>query len=114
MDHELLVEGNNRVLLLKEKAIDVANIAEFRDLLEKHATEGTGNIVLGLDEVDYMGSVALGMISLASIMVDKRGGSFVVVCSKDPLLKLFIVSGLYRVLRIVESLEAARAYLARR
>ncbi|MBI3891410.1 MAG: anti-sigma factor antagonist [Candidatus Wallbacteria bacterium] len=114
MDHELIIEGTNRILLLKEKAIDVNNIAEFRDLLEKHATEGTGNIILGLDDVDYMGSVALGMISLASIMVDKRAGKFVVVCGKDSILKLFIVSGLYRVIRIVETLDAARQHLDRR
>lgn len=114
MDHELIVEGQNRFLLLKESSIDVNNIAEFRDLLEKHATEGAGSIVLGLDGVDYMGSVALGMISLASIMVDKRGGKFVVVCAKDPILKLFIVSGLYRVIRIMESLDAARGHLERR
>ncbi len=113
MDHELIVENENRILLVKERAIDVQNIAQFRDLLEKHATEGTGNIVLGLDDVNFLGSVALGMISLSSIMVDKRGGKFLILCSKDSILKLFIVSGLYRVIRIVNSLEEARLQMER-
>lgn len=113
MRSELLREEGLRILRPLDEVIDLNNIEEFRDLLEENARGCEDDVILDLGAVSYIGSVGLGMISLVGIMLGKEERGFVIVADRDDIVRLFHISGLYRVLKIVDGLDAARRHLGR-
>ena len=98
------------VIAIKDEVIDFNNISDFRDVLDENAKGTEKNVILNLAGVNYIGSVGLGMISLVSVMLSKEKRELVVVCDTEEVKRLFHISGLYRVLKIVEELSAAERH----
>lgn len=114
MKSEVVVEGNVRILRPLEDVIDLSNIEEFRDALEANSRESGAGLILDLCQVSYIGSVGLGMISLVGIMLEKEGRGFAIAADREEVLRLFTISGLCKVLRIVGTVGEARRILERR
>lgn len=113
MKYEVVREEGLRILRPEEDVIDLNNIEDFRDFLEEHAKSCDDDVILDLGGISYIGSVGLGMISLVGIMLGKEKRAFVIVAERDDIVRLFHISGLYRVLKIVDGLDAARRHLGR-
>ena len=101
-----------RVIGVQEPILDINNISDFRDLLEEKAQEHDGPVVLDFSGTNYLGSVGLGMVSLTSIMLQDEGRGFAVVVRTPEIKRLFDISGLRKVIRVEEEVDAAVAALA--
>jgi anti-anti-sigma factor len=110
--HRVSVEERVKVVTVLEPQIDQAGVDGFKALLEREVFASDLDVILHLEGVEYLSSIALGLISLAAVMIDKRGVRFVVVCSREPVLKLFVISGLYKAVKFSNSVESARHKLA--
>lgn len=100
-----------RLLVVKEEQLDHEHADSFRTFLEKAVAEAPGHVILQLCDVQQVSSLALGLMSLASVMAEKKGSQFVIVCSREEVLKLFVISGLYKAVKISNSVESARLKL---
>jgi len=112
MRSEVINGDAHRVIVVKDDTIDFSNISDFRDLLDESAKGAECHVILSLVGVNYIGSVGLGMISLIAVMLDKDGRQLVIVCDTEEVKRLFHISGLYRVLKIVDTLAAAEKHIA--
>jgi anti-anti-sigma factor len=101
-------EGSLRVVVIHEPLIDHQHGDAFKLFLEREVFGSPSDVVLHLLGVTYLSSVALGLISLAAVMTEKRGIQFVVVCDREEVLKLFVISGLYKAVKISSSVDSAR------
>jgi anti-anti-sigma factor len=95
-------------LCILDDVIDFNNITNFKDLLDQHIKGREGSVILDLSEVSYIGSVGLGMISLTAVTLKEQGRSLVIICCTDEVRRLFRISGLMRVLTVVDSEKEAR------
>ena len=100
-----------RLLVVREENLDHDRADAFRTFLEKAVAESPADVILQLCEVQHVSSLALGLMSLASVMAEKKGSQFVIVCSREEVLKLFVISGLYKAVKISNSVESARLKL---
>ena len=108
---EVTEHDDFRVIAIKDETIDFTNISDFRDVLDDNAKGCEGDVVLDLSGVSYVGSVGLGLISLLSVMLSKESRRFVVVCDTEEVKRLFHISGLARVLDVVDSVSSAARHL---
>jgi len=90
-------------LCILDDVIDFNNISDFKVLLDTKVKNREEAVVLDLSEVSYIGSVGLGMISLTAVALKEADRNLVIVCSTDEVRRLFKISGLMRVLTVVES-----------
>lgn len=110
--HYNLDESSQYVqLCILDDVIDFNNITSFKDILDQHIKGRDESVILDLSEVAYIGSVGLGMISLTAVSLQEEDRSFVIVCRTDEVRRLFRISGLLRVLTVVESEKEAFRFL---
>ncbi|MBI4863858.1 MAG: anti-sigma factor antagonist [Candidatus Riflebacteria bacterium] len=112
LEAEVEDEPSVRIAIVHEPQLDHGKVDLFKAFLEKEVFQSTKDVILHLAGVDYVNSIALGLISLAAVMCDKNGIRMVVVCAREEVLKLFVISGLYKAIKIANSLESARLKLA--
>jgi len=105
-------EPGIRVAVIHEPQIDHDRVDAFKAFLERYVFSSEQNIILHLAGVEYLSSVALGLLSLASVMAEKRRLGFVVVCAREEVLKLFVISGLYKAVKISNTVDSAKLKLA--
>lgn len=88
--------------------IDVQTAAELRDALADIADAGpSGDVVVDLGGVDFLDSSGLGVMVGAGKRLDAGTRRFSIVCDKPHLLRVFQITRLDTVLRIVPTLDAA-------
>jgi len=79
-----------------------------RDRIDNEAVEsGAKNIVFDLSKVDFMDSSGIGMIIGRYKYTLNKGGFTAVTGLSVNLKKLMLLSGLYRIIKIYDSVEAA-------
>lgn len=69
--------------------------------------EGVKNIVFNLSHVDFMDSAGIGMIIGRYKYTLNKGGLTAVVGLSENLKKIMMLSGLYRIIKIYDSVEDA-------
>ncbi len=69
------------------------------------------NVVFDLKKVDFMDSAGIGMIIGRYKQTVKRGGVTSVACLSDNLKRIMLISGLYRIIKIYNSVEEAAKVL---
>jgi anti-sigma B factor antagonist len=68
---------------------------------------GARNVVVDLGRVDFLDSTGLGVLVGALKRLRTVNGTFGLVCSKEPLLKIFRITALDQVFPIFPTVEAA-------
>ncbi|HEX5741617.1 MAG TPA: STAS domain-containing protein [Pilimelia sp.] len=97
-DHTVLEVGGE---------VDVYTAPRLREELLALIDAGTRKIVVDLGRVDFLDSTGLGV--LVGAMKKLRGveGTFGLVCTKEPLLKIFRITALDQVFPLYDSVDAA-------
>jgi anti-sigma B factor antagonist len=89
--------------------IDLFTAPEFKARMAGPIDEGRSQLVVDLSRTTFIDSSSLGVLIGAHRRLKLRGGSLVVVCGEEALVKTFQITGLDGVFTIVDSLDAALA-----
>ncbi|MHB2018642.1 MAG: STAS domain-containing protein [Candidatus Xenobia bacterium] len=82
--------------------IDVANAPMFKLKATELLEAGHRHIVLNLDELNFIDSVALGILIGLLRKAREMAGDIVIVCNHPRIEKLFSVTGLHRAFRMLK------------
>jgi anti-sigma B factor antagonist len=87
--------------------VDVYTAPKLRERLAELIDAGAEKVVVDLDRVDFLDSTGLGVLVGALKRLRAAGGTFGLVCAKEPLLKIFRITALDQVFPLYESVEKA-------
>ena len=87
--------------------IDLFTAPEFKHRVSAPIDDGRQNIVVDLTATTFIDSSSLGVLIGAHRRLKLRGGSLVVVCDNDAIVKTFRITGLDGVFTLVSSLDDA-------
>lgn len=87
--------------------VDMATAPRLRQRLIAISASGVTQLVLDLEDCDFLDSTALGVIVGSLKRLRTNDGHLRVVCTQPSLLKLFDLTGLNTVLDIHDSRESA-------
>jgi|SRR5579872_2401072 len=87
--------------------VDVFTAPQLREALAV-ATEGDGRqVVVDLEDVDFLDSTGLGVLVFGLKRVRERGGDLSVVCRHEQILKVLTITGLSKILKVHASVDEA-------
>ena len=89
--------------------IDVYTAPKLREKLIELVSEGSDDVVVNLEGVDFLDSTGLGVLVGGLKRVRSHDGELVLVCTKSRILKVFEITGLTKVFSIHDSVDAAVA-----
>ncbi|MDQ3661654.1 MAG: STAS domain-containing protein [Actinomycetota bacterium] len=87
--------------------VDVYTAPKLREQLIELVSEGSHDIVVNLEGVDFLDSTGLGVLVGALKRVKAHDGGLTLVCTQDKILKIFKITGLTKVFPIYNSVEDA-------
>jgi anti-sigma B factor antagonist len=87
--------------------VDVYTAPRLRERLVELVDSGARNVIVDLGGVDFLDSTGLGVLVGAMKRLRVAKGTFSLVCSKEPLLKIFRITALDQVFPIFSTVEAA-------
>jgi anti-sigma B factor antagonist len=100
---------NSRAVVDVKGEIDVYTAPKLREKLIELVSEGSYDIVVNLEGVDFLDSTGLGVLVGALKRVKAHDGELSLVCTQDKILKIFKITGLTKVFPIHNSVEDATA-----
>ncbi|HKE99031.1 MAG TPA: STAS domain-containing protein [Actinomycetes bacterium] len=114
MDLDLKVrkEGDHAILTVGGE-VDVYTAPKLREKLIQLVSDGSYNLVVDLENVDFLDSTGLGVLVGGLKRVRNHDGSLQLVCTQEKILKIFRITGLTKVFPIHGSIEDAMAGSAR-
>ncbi len=98
--------GSQSVVDVKGE-IDVYTAPKLREKLIELVSEGSYDVVVNLEGVDFLDSTGLGVLVGALKRVKAHDGSLSLVCTQDKILKIFKITGLTKVFPIHDTVEDA-------
>jgi anti-sigma B factor antagonist len=104
-ENEVLSANTGMVRLSGE--LDIHSAPHFKEEVLSLIEQGYTNVILDLDELNFMDSRGLGTFIGISRNVKDRGGSLKIICSNQTILKIFHRTGLYEIFSLYETKEAA-------
>ncbi len=98
--------GSHAVVDVKGE-IDVYTAPKLREKLIELVSQGSHDVVVNLEGVDFLDSTGLGVLVGALKRVKAHDGSLSLVCTQDKILKIFKITGLTKVFPIHSSVDEA-------
>lgn len=102
-------EINGWLVLRVHGELDMATAPRLRQQVVAAANLGVAQLVLDLDDVDFLDSTALGVIVGAVKRMRTREGELRVVCTRKNLIELFEITRLTNVFELFSDIETATA-----
>ena len=100
-------EQNGHTLLAIAGEIDVYTAPKLRDKITELVNAGHHNLILDMENVDFLDSTGLGVLVGGLKKIRAQEGTMALICSQDRLLKIFKITGLAKVFTIHPSETAA-------
>jgi len=89
-------------LLIAEGTINSETAPQFEQALEERLDKGTSNLILDLEQVDYMSSAGLRAMVAAYKRAKSQGGTLVLAAPSDRVREVLDLGGLIEVFPIYE------------
>ena len=89
--------------------IDMYTAPRLRELLIDLVSKGSYHLVVNLDKVGFLDSTGLGVLVGGLKRVRAHDGSLELVCTQQPILKIFRITGLTEVFDVYETVDQAIA-----
>jgi len=89
--------------------IDIYTAPRLRELLIDLVSQGSYQLIVNLDEVGFLDSTGLGVLVGGLRRVRAHNGSLDLVCTQQPILKIFRITGLTEVFGVYETVDQAIA-----
>ncbi|MHB8780776.1 MAG: STAS domain-containing protein [Candidatus Geothermincolia bacterium] len=94
--------GPYRILQLKGE-VDVYTAPKLREAIIMQVEEGERDIVVDLEDVDFLDSTGLGVLVGGLKRVKPFSGSLGLICTQEKILRIFRITGLTKVFPIFSS-----------
>ena len=101
-------EGDRTVVVVGGE-IDVYTAPKLREQLIDLVSSGQYHLVVDMEGVDFLDSTGLGVLVAGLKRVRQYGGDLSLVCTREHILKILDITGLVKVLKVHDSVEAATA-----
>ena len=98
-------EEDGRAIVAVGGEIDVYTAPKLRDQITELVSNGSYNIVIDLEAVEFLDSTGLGVLVGGLKKVRAPDGSLELICSQERLLKIFRITGLAKVFVIHDSAD---------
>jgi anti-anti-sigma factor len=98
----------DRTVLKVNEDLDVFTAPDLQERLSALIRNGARHVVVDITGVEMVDSTAMTVLIYGLKRVNAVGGTLVLVCNQEPILKIFRITGLDRVFKIVSTLEDAR------
>lgn len=87
--------------------VDVYTAPRLRERLIDLVNQGHHHLVVDVEKVEFLDSTGLGVLVGGLKRVRANGGSLLIVCTQERLLKIFRITGLEKVFGIYGSVDDA-------
>jgi len=87
--------------------LDAYTSLELRETVIRLIEEGSRDIIINLEKVDFIDSVGLGTLVGCLKRSAEHGGSITLVCSNPQIQKVFDITGLSKIFAIYKTREEA-------
>ena len=105
--------SNEQYVISLAGEVDLYTAPEFKQQLLEVIDQGGRDVIVDLSDTTFIDSTTLGVLVGGVKRLRPSGGSLVLVCSDQNILKIFEITGLDRVFPIHgtrdEAVEAARS-----
>jgi anti-sigma B factor antagonist len=110
MDLGFEVDQRGRYTVLSVRGeVDVYTAPRLRERLIELVSQGSHQVVVDLDGVDFLDSTGLGVLVGGLKRLRSHDGDMILVCTQPRILKVFEITGLTKVFSIHDSVESATA-----
>jgi len=89
--------------------IDVYTAPKLRDRISELVADGNYNLVIDMENVDFLDSTGLGVLVGGLKKLRAHDGSMQLICTQERLLKIFRITQLAKVFAIYDSQADALA-----
>ena len=89
--------------------IDIYTAPRLRELLIDLVSKNNYQLIVNLDKVEFLDSTGLGVLVGGLKRMRAHDGSLDLVCTQEPILKIFRITGLTKVFGIYRSVDQAIA-----
>ena len=89
--------------------IDIYTAPRLRELLIDMVSKNNYQLIVNMDKVEFLDSTGLGVLVGGLKRVRPHDGSLDLVCTQEPILKIFKITGLTKVFGIYQSVDQAIA-----
>jgi anti-sigma B factor antagonist len=96
-------EADGKTIVAVGGEIDVYTAPRLRDKITELVSDGSYDLVVDMQAVEFLDSTGLGVLVGALKKVRQHDGSLELVCTQERLLKIFRITGLAKVFVIHES-----------
>jgi anti-sigma B factor antagonist len=100
--------GGYAVLAVRGE-VDVYTAPRLRERLIELVSQGSHQVVVDLEGVDFLDSTGLGVLVGGLKRLRSHDGDMILVCTQPRILKVFEITGLTKVFSIHDSVESATA-----
>ena len=100
-------ERDGFAVLAVSGEVDVATVPRLREQLHWLVAQGSNQIIVNLDAVDFLDSTGLGVLVGGLKRLRSHDGDLVLECTQSRILKVFEITGLTKVFAIHDSVDAA-------
>jgi anti-sigma B factor antagonist len=105
---EVEQRGTYTVLSVRGE-VDVYTAPRLRERLIELVSQGSHQVVVDLEGVDFLDSTGLGVLVGGLKRLRSHDGDMILVCTQPRILKVFEITGLTKVFSIHDSVESATA-----
>jgi anti-sigma B factor antagonist len=110
MDLGFEVDQRGRYTVLSVRGeVDVYTAPRLRERLIELVSQGSHQVVVDLEGVDFLDSTGLGVLVGGLKRLRSHDGDMILVCTQPRILKVFEITGLTKVFSIHDSVESATA-----
>lgn len=89
--------------------VDLSTAPTLRSRIDELIRDGVRHLVVNLTDVGFMDSSGLSVLVSVRKRMEDADGRLAIVCSRDPVLKVFTITGLDRLFAIHGSLAEVTA-----
>ncbi|HEY1635449.1 MAG TPA: STAS domain-containing protein [Acidimicrobiales bacterium] len=108
MDLGFEVDQRGRYTVLAVRGeVDVYTAPRLRERLIELVSQGSHQVVVDLEGVDFLDSTGLGVLVGGLKRLRSHDGDMILVCTQPRILKVFEITGLTKVFSIHDTVESA-------
>ncbi len=106
---DLKTEGGGETLIFKLRgSLDLATAPTIRAALGEATEKGSQRLIVDLTQLEFLDSTGLGVLIGAHRRAAEHGGSFRLIVTDGPILRLLNITGLIGVFAVFHSLADAQ------